>query len=483
MKDKLKRTVKVIFGGDGVPVGKAGFWTKTIPEGARKIHSFTCGASGVGKSHHLLFRLNQAIDRGEGVGLIDPKGDLYLELLKSIYEKEKKGANLKNKLVLFDPTAKRVPAFNPIEVKSNDPERRYQTALSVMKVFKEIWGESFYGPRLADILRHSLLLLIEHGETLTMIPRLLTDKDYRNFLLKGLKNRQVKEFFEYRYNPLRKQIRHEWSESTLNKVQEFCASPTIRKIIGQRKSSIDFRNIIDNGKIFLANLPKGKLGDNSYLLGALLVSRINQAAIARCNQPMTSRRLFMFFLDEFDNFAVKENMREVLSESRSSGLSLQMATQDLAGINEDLVASIFANAKLLFSFRVSRADAEVLAKHMFQNEGEEVKFQLKENFLGDPETNPIYRSITEEAERRTNELVNLKKRQVYLKIRGSGEEPTLLRTIDTPGYKVSQKTLRNFANKAMKPYTLEKNEIEKKLEDHLNQVDKKVDQALLNGKI
>ncbi len=481
MKKKLKKTAEVLFGGDKVPVGKQGLRTKKVSAEARKIHSFTLGSSGVGKSRLLLHRINQAIDRGEGVGVIDPKGDLYRYLLKAIYVKIKNGKNLANKLVLFDPTAARLPAFNPIEVNSKDEEKQYQKALSVMKVFKKMW-EDFWGPRLADILRNSLLLLIEKGEPFTMVPRLLTDEEFRKYMVKDLNHRQVKEFWEYRFEKLPEREKRTWVESTLNKVNEFNASPQARNIVGRRRSSIDFRDIIDDGKIFLANLPKGRLGENAHLLGALLVSSINQAAISRATLPKDKKPLFHLYLDEAQNFAT-ENTREVLAESRSSGLSIHMATQDLAGLSYDLRSSVLANCKLLFSFRCSREDADIMGKHLFQASGEEVKFQLKEGFLGEEESNPIYRGVSEEHERNSNSLVNLERRQVYFKVRGSGNEPTLLETIDTPDYGVDRKTARQFAEKAMRPYTEKRKKVKKKRETHRNELEKKVNKAVLNGKI
>ncbi|MCF7889862.1 type IV secretory system conjugative DNA transfer family protein [Candidatus Bipolaricaulota bacterium] len=482
MKKKLKKTAEVIFGNnERVPVARQGFRTKTIPAEAREVHSVTTGASGVGKSHLLMHRIMTAIERDEGVGVIDAKGDLYTYLLKAIYDKIRNGKKLANKLVLFDPTASRLPGFNPIEVKSSDPEEHYQTALSILQVFKDIWGETFYGPRLADILKNSILLLQEHDEAITMIPRLLTDEDYRRYMVSSLQNRQTKEFWEHRFENLPEREKRTWVESTLNKVSEFL-SPNVRNIVGHRKSSIDLRDIIDNGKILLVNLPKGKLGQNSYLLGALLVARLNRAAISRCSLPEEKRRLFHLFIDEAQSICT-ENTRTILSESRSSGLSIHVASQDLAGFSRDLRSSILANCKLIFSFRVSREDADVLGKVLSCASGEEVKFQLREDLLGQPESNPIYRSITEEHERMANRLVNLAPRELYFKVRGNSREPSLLRTIDTPEYNVDQKILEKFTLNVMKPYTKDKQVIEKEMENHLDEVDKKVEQAILNGKI
>lgn len=253
--------------------------------------------------------------------------------------------------------------------------------------------------------------------------------------------------------------------------------------MGQRKSSIDFRDIIDDGKIFLANLPKGQLGETAFLLGAFIVSSINQAAISRATLPKSQKPLFHLYIDEAQN-VITEDTRSVLAESRSSGLSIHMASQDLEGeFDHDLRSAILSNCKMLISFRCSRGSADIMAPHMFQASGEEIKFQSEESLLGEPTNKPLYRSVNEEHERSANDLVNLKARDFYLHIRGSGNEPTLLRSIDTPDYGLDRKTARQFAKKAMRPYTEKRGVIEKKRETHLKKLEKKVNKAVLNGKI
>ncbi|MBS3765239.1 type IV secretory system conjugative DNA transfer family protein [Candidatus Bipolaricaulota bacterium] len=482
MLNKLEKTAEVLFGGDKVPMGKKGFRTHKIPKEATRIHSFTVGSSGTGKSRHMLFRIERALERGEGIGLIDPKGDIYRLLLKSIYDKIRNGENLAKRLVLFDPTASRLPAFNPLEVNSTDQEDQYQKALATMKVFKKMFGDA-WGDRLADILLNSLLLLVERGEPFTRIPRLLTDEEYRKYMVKDLNNRQVKEFWEHRHGKLPENVRRQWIESTLNKVNKYYTSPQARNILGQRKSSIDFRDIIDNNKIFLANLPKGQLGETAFLLGAFLVSSINQAAISRATLPKSQKPLFHLFIDEAQD-VITEDTRTVLAQSRSSGLSIHMASQDLQGeFDHDLRSGILSNCKTLISFRCSRESADIMAPMMFQASGEEIKFQSGESLLGEPTDKPLYRSITEEHERSANDLVNLEPRKFYLKVRGQRGEPKLLRTIDTPEYGVGRQAARNFAEKAMKPYTEKRDVIEKKLEKRVNEIEKKVNKAVMNGKI
>ena len=416
-----------------------------LSEGDRETHLYVIGSSGIGKSKFLEYIASQDIERDQGLGVIDLHGDLFESLVNwacyimlkidaentSSSDYSKKAKDFLKKVVIIDPCYQDyIVGFNPLEVSGRDDP--YPYVLELITVFKKLW-EDAWGQRMEDILRNTLLALCEKGLTMLEIPRFLTDKDFRSYLLQDLVNEEVKEYWKRRFDSLNPKTKAEWIESTLNKVSTFISDPYIRDIIGQRRSTINLREIMDNGKILLINLAKGRLKENSNLLGALLVSKIQQAAISRVDITKEERRRFYLYIDEFQNFATK-SFEEVLSEARKYGLSIIMANQNLAQLDFDLKASVIQNARVQIYFGMGRKDAEDLAKEVFLVTGKNIKYQLfkeKEIFLrSEPKSNPVYEGIQEEWENHMTKLVRLKPRYCYVHIRGKGT--VFMRTLDTP---------------------------------------------------
>jgi type IV secretory pathway VirB4 component len=273
-----------------------------IREGDRKIHFYVIGASGTGKSKFIEFLIRQDIKKGNGFGVIDPHGDL-VEDIKSYLALALPREEIEERVVLIDPTnEKYTVAFNPLE--KIEGVSSAEIAAELVEAFKKIWIDS-WGARMEDLLRNTLISLIEAELTLDNLPRFLIDEDFRDNVLERVTHPIAKRYFQ-RFNSLSPKTREEWMESTLNKVNAFLSDDRIREIFSYRKSSFNLREIMDNKKILLVKLDRGRLKENGDLLGSLLMTKIRMAAFSRSDIPKEKRIPFYFYIDEFQNFATEE---------------------------------------------------------------------------------------------------------------------------------------------------------------------------------
>jgi len=331
---------------------------KGIDTKYRSTHFYAVGASGSGKSKFLESLIIQDIIQGEGFGVIDPHGDLIDDIKGWLYFWTQK--DFKKDIVLIDPTdPENTASFNPLEPINGIPPERL--AAQLVEAFKKIWADA-WGERMADIMRNSLIALAENNLTLLELPLLLTEPEVRRKILQNVTSVSCRQRFKY-FESLSAHTWREWLESTLNKVDAFLSDPAIRQIFASPHSSFNLRDIMDNKKILLVNLNKGRLGDSANLLGALLVSKIKMAAFSRDELPVTKRQPFYLYIDEFQNFATNSFI-EILSEARKYKLSLILAHQNLSQLSEDLRDSILANCGIQACFRVNREDAQLLAKEL-----------------------------------------------------------------------------------------------------------------------
>ncbi|MEM2145355.1 MAG: type IV secretory system conjugative DNA transfer family protein [Candidatus Jordarchaeaceae archaeon] len=217
----------------------------------------------------------------------------------------------------------------------------------------------------------SLKEILEAGLTLTDLPRFLIDEDFRDNVLERVQHPIAKKYFE-RFNSLAPRTREEWTESKLNKVNAFLSDDRIREMFSFERSSFNLREIMDNKKILLIKLDRGRLKENGDLIGSLLMTKIRMAAFSRSDIPKEKRVPFYLYIDESQNFATKEFI-DTLSEAGKYGLSLIMAHQNLSQLPKDLQDSILTNCGVQCYFRVCRRDAEILAKEAFETTGTEVK--------------------------------------------------------------------------------------------------------------
>ncbi len=319
---------------------------------------YLIGKTGTGKSTLLRNMVISDIRDGQGVALIDPHGDLVENILDFVPEHRIED------VVYFNPADSEFPiAFNPLWNVASD--FRHLVASGLISVFKKIWHES-WGPRLEHILRQSLLTLLDYpNATLADLPVLLTRQEFRAQVLAHVANRQVREFWLDEFNQYPNRLRVEAISPILNKISQFLASFPVRNIVGQPRSAFRFRKLMDDGKILLCNLAKGRIGeDNCIFLGSILVAQLQLAAQSRANIPEQKRKAFYLYVDETHNFLTL-SFADILSEARKYGLHLVLAHQYIAQLDPRIRAAIFGNVGTLISFRVGADDARYLAQEFY----------------------------------------------------------------------------------------------------------------------
>jgi hypothetical protein len=328
-----------------------------IKERNRHFHIYLIGKTGTGKSTLIKNMAISDLEAGKGLALIDPHGDLAEDLLNFVPKRRIKD------VIYFNPADLEYPIpFNPLEKVSSN--QQFLLVSGLISVFKKIWSE-FWGPRLEHILRNSLFSLLEVGATLLDLPRLLTDSQFRKEVLKKLANPQVREFWLFEFEKYSSWLRSEAISPILNKVSQFLTSPPLRNIIGQRENSFELREVMDQGKILIANLAKGRLGEeNSSLLGSILVTKLQLAALSRADLPEIKRRPFYLYVDEFQNFLTL-SFSDILSEARKYGLYLILSHQYLGQLEEKIREAIFGNVGTIISFRIGIEDAQILAREFY----------------------------------------------------------------------------------------------------------------------
>ena len=321
----------------------------------RRRHVYVIGKTGVGKTTMLENMIIQDIKMGRGLALVDPHGDVAEKILDIIPPERI------NDVVYFDPADVDYPvAFNPLE--SVDPQYKYLVASGLVSSLKKIWADS-WGPRLEYILRNVILALLDYpNSTMLGIMRMLADKDYRKKVVDTIQDPVVKAFWVNEFANYNERFRSEAISPIQNKVGQFLSSSIIRNIVAQPKSTIDMQEIMDKGKILLINVSKGRIGeDNSALLGAMLITKIQLAAMNRASIAEEDRKDFYLYVDEFQNFAT-ESFATILSEARKYRLNLIIAHQYITQMEEVVRDAVFGNVGTLISFRVGAFDGEYLEK-------------------------------------------------------------------------------------------------------------------------
>lgn len=322
----------------------------------RRRHLYVVGKTGSGKSKLLELLIIADLTSNQGCCLIDPHGDLANEILKYIPAERKKD------VVYIDPTDKNFPVgFNPLEPVT-DYEVRQQLATFFISIFKKLFVAT-WNPRMEHLLRFITLALLETPDSNILgISRILSDTAYRQRVIMQIQDPVVKAFWANEFSPSDPQLANEAIVPILNKVGQFISNPVIRNIVGQRKNVLNFEKFMNEGKIVIINLSKGKLGEeNTALLGSMFITKIQQAALSRAKIAEEDRRDFYFYIDEFQNFAT-EAFSSILSEARKYHLDLTIAHQYIAQLPEDVRATAFGNVGTIISFAIGADDATYLAK-------------------------------------------------------------------------------------------------------------------------
>lgn len=324
----------------------------------RLRHMYVIGKTGMGKSTLLENMAIQDIQNGEGVAVIDPHGSMAEKLLDYVPEHRVKD------VLYFAPFDMEYPvSFNVMEDIGAD--KRHLVVNGLMSTFEKIWVDA-WSARMAYILQNTLLALLEYpGSTLLGVNRMLSDKEYRRKVVENIKDTSVKAFWVDEFGKWTEKFISEAIPAIQNKVGQFTSNPLVRNLLGQLQSSFDVRKIMDEKKIFIVNLSKGRVGEgNANLIGSMLITKIYLAAMSRADASeaeLNKLPNFYLYVDEFQSFANK-SFADILSEARKYKLALTIAHQYIEQMEEEVRDAVFGNVGTMITFRVGAFDAEVLEK-------------------------------------------------------------------------------------------------------------------------
>lgn len=321
----------------------------------RFSHTYVIGRTGAGKTTLLETLAIQDIKNGRGLCVIDPHGDLAERLVSAVPEQRKN-----NLCYVNVPDIQQPYGYNPL--RKVHPSRIPLAVSGLMEAFKKLWDEA-WGVRMEHILRNTLYALIEAGDAkLPDILRLISDKNYRAMVISKVSNEQVHTFWLQEFTAYNPRYRQEMIAPIQNKVGAFLADPKLNRIFTAAPVNLHFRSIMDEGKILIVNLAKGRLGeDSASLFGALLVTTLGLAAMSRGDIEESKRRDFFIYIDEFQSFTTL-SIANMVSELRKYRISLILAHQHFYQLEPDVRHAVLANAGTLISFRVGPEDAPLIAR-------------------------------------------------------------------------------------------------------------------------
>jgi energy-coupling factor transporter ATP-binding protein EcfA2 len=326
-----------------------------ISEEALRRHLYVVGKTGSGKTSLLKALFLQLVEAERGVAIIDPHGDLAEELLDLLPSK------LASRVVYFNPADLSFHfAWNILaNVREDD---RPRVASGIVSAFKNVWGES-WGPRLEYILYNALRALLDAEHTTILgLPKMLVDDAYRRWVVRQVKDPFIRSFWEDEFENYDQRFRREAIAPIQNKVGVLATNPVLRNLFGQAKRKLDIPVAMERGHILIANLSKGALGDEpSNLIGSLLVSEFQRAAMQRASRPESERRDFTLIIDEFQNFTTLA-FAQILSEARKYRLSLILSHQFTSQMEPEIREAVFGNIGTTVAFQIGAVDAELMAK-------------------------------------------------------------------------------------------------------------------------
>ncbi len=373
----------------------------------RRQHMYIIGKTGTGKSVLAGNLIVQDIINGEGVCVVDPHGELVEGILKQIPRSRQKD------IIYFNPADTDYHiGFNVLELP--DPKYKHLVASGLMGIFTKMWA-NVWSARMEYILNNAILALLDTpNTTLLGIPRLLTDKNYRQKIIGNLKDPVVKAFWVSEFEEWQDKFRNEAIAPIQNKVGQFLSTSLIRNVVGQSRSTIDIFDLMNEGKIFLVNVSKGRIGeDNSSLLGSMLITKIQLSAMERVRVPEDERRDFYLYVDEFQNFAT-DSFASVLSEARKYRLNIIIAHQYIGQLVEDSSTrvrdAVFGNVGTMIVFRIGAADAEFLENEF------EPEFVIQD-------------------------IVNLPNYHIYIKLMVNGVATRPFSAITLPAFKLNEEVM------------------------------------------
>lgn len=416
----------------GVNVYRGNRTLARIAQDDKRRHMYIVGKTGMGKSTLIENMALYDIYDGKGVGIVDPHGDLTEAILKKIPK------NRVQDVVLFDPSdIDRPLGLNLLEYKTKDQENF--VIQETINIFYKLFYE-FAGPKFEHSIRNAILTLLadkQHLPTVVDIPRLFIDQKYAEYKAQFIQNPVVRSFWTDEMAVISPEEKSETIGPIVEKIEAFSEDEILQPIIGQSKSTIDFDDIINSGKIMLINLSKGKIGElNSAFLGLIFVTKFYMAVMKRAEIPEERRNDFMLYIDEFQNFTTA-SISTIFSEARKYRLNLIVSHQYIGQLTDDIRKSIFGNVGSLITFRVGNKDAQ---------------------FLG-PEFQPQFSSF---------DLVNLSKYSCYLKlmIDGKATDAFSLLTLP-PSQSESEEAAHNIRNASREMYGIPITEVRKEIDARL----------------
>lgn len=380
----------------------------TVPEHARSTHMYVIGITGKGKSKLLEYCIFQDIQAHRGCVLIDPHSDLCEDVLKLCLTKKAISTDDAKRIIYFEPT--RSDYFIPFNVLKTEGNS-YSIAQRIVEAFRRTWPDSLQeAPHFSNVATAALITLVENDLTLIDMHRLLVDDNWRNTLLENVSNPEVVSFFHERYDKWGRDA-PVMRESTLNKVAAFAFNPYLRLILGHPENRLDLRQVMDEGKVLLVDLGRCD-GETRRLLGSLLVTGLEQAAVSRQNIPKHLRRPCYAYIDEFQDFAANpgsvKSLAQILSECRKFGLHLTLAHQNLSQVSERMLGAL-GNIQTRIIFGISRQDAEWFARDVGNVDTTAVKHEADR--VGQ---HPIFAPLAEQWETWVALLKHLPSRQAVV---------------------------------------------------------------------
>jgi hypothetical protein len=425
--------------------GPLGLFPTSLPLKDFDTHMYIVGKTKKGKSSFMLSLAQQLIEHHQGMGLIDPHGDLVSDLLSYLASYPKGNPWLANpvnrrRIIYFDPTiSEYVVPFNPLAANSVLP---YVTAQAVVEAFRRCWHEELKAaPRFTNLALYSFMALIENHLSLVELPRFLTDHDYRGKLLGNVHDQRVREFFIYRYNRWGKEA-PQMIESLLNKATALTLNDFLYPILSA-STCLNLREIMDQGKILLVNLHTQE-EETKNLLGSLLMSFFEQAALSR---PQSQRRPFFLLVDEFQKFCANSGsvatLAEILSECRKYRLHLCFAHQSWAQIgSHDRLVGALEQAQIKVVFGTGRQTAQAIVGELYNPDLQAVKHEIEDE-QQQVRSHPLYSPLTEQFESFTQRIQRLKRREIIVQM-PERDGVVSLKTLTVPKAQLQPEALKRI---------------------------------------
>lgn len=407
-------------------------------------HIYCAGQSGAGKSKWLESVLVEAATQGVGCGLLDPHSDLANDFVAQLASAPPNKAWLsvaqnRGRVLYVDPA--RSDYLVPANILNCSYATSYETAELVIEAFRRVWPETLAeAPRFAQIMRNAVFVLAEKGLSLLELEPFLTDADFREYVLTGIRDPMVVSFFANQYARWgRDQLI--MASPVLNKVSAFLFQPSVRAMLGARQNRLDFRRIIDEGTVLIVDLGGFNDPETQRLLGSLWVTSMEQAAFSRKEQTPAQRRPFFCMIDEFPFFCARDqsSLARILSECRKYRLHLGLAHQTITQLQGERLQGALENAKLKVIFGTGRQTAAAISSSLFMPNPDAVK-HVVEDADAQERSHPVYQHLMEQMEVFTQTLQRLKKRRIVVKL-PDDDRVFKLKTPTVPKPRISREQL------------------------------------------